>query len=101
MTKTEYLGLVIMEECAETQQAMSKLLRFGDNKYCEEDNIIHKNAKELWTEYLQLQAVMEMFEETNTIGHLSEEDKKVVRGNKKKKLLKYMEVSKRDGLLQE
>lgn len=29
MNRQEYLGLVLMEECAEVAQAMSKVLRFG------------------------------------------------------------------------
>ena len=57
MTRQQHLLIALMEECAEVQQAASKVLRFGlDDKYKDQPT----NQERLSTELTDLIAVCDM-----------------------------------------
>ena len=73
MNNIENLYIVASEECAEMQQCISKILRFGESNH-HPDRPNDTNAIELLTEYYQLQSVMEMIIDHGVLGHMSEKE---------------------------
>lgn len=97
MNKIENISIVVMEECAEVQQAISKSLRFGYD-CCNPENPDTNNAKDILTEYYQLQAMMELLiAESGLSKYCSDEEIIQIKNNKVKKFLKYQEISKELG----
>ena len=95
MTEIENLSVVIMEECAELAQAISKSLRFGYD--CYDESIPEtNNASDILIEYYQLKAMMELLISRAKLYKygVDEETQKL---NKISKFLKYEEISKELG----
>jgi NTP pyrophosphatase (non-canonical NTP hydrolase) len=94
MTKKEYLLVVLAEECNEVAQRVAKILRFGfvDPKGTEPGQP-YTNKDRLILELNDLLAVVEMvFEDQDIVSQMLKEDKK-------KKVKKYLELSKKLGTL--
>lgn len=98
MNNIENLFVVASEECAEMQQSISKILRFGERNH-HPDRPDDTNAKELLTEYYELQGVMEMIINQGILGHMTEEQIKYIKKNKKRKVSVYAQLSKDLGLI--
>lgn len=94
MKETENLCVVVMEECAELQQALSKALRFGFHNHNPETPE-KDNAIDILNEYYQLMGVMEMLIDSGEIGHFKTEDIEYVKQSKRCKVSDYKELSKR------
>lgn len=94
MNKIENISVTVMEECAEVQQAISKSLRFGYD-CCNPANPDTNNAKDILTEYYQLQAMMELLiSESGLDKYCSDEEITQIKNNKVKKFLEYYKTSK-------
>lgn len=100
MTRNEYLLTVVSEECAEIQQAVSKILRFGVDGRNPYDPAT-PNGDHLLTEYYQLEEMMEMLFDADILIPFNFPDILHIREDKREKVEKYMDVSKRLGYLQE
>ncbi len=74
MTVNDCIAITIMEECAELQQAVSKSLRFGLDKY-NPLNPEKSNAENIILEYYQLQAMMDLYIRQLDLYRLCSEDK--------------------------
>lgn len=98
MNNIENLYIVASEECAEIQQCISKILRFGENNY-HPNRPDETNAKELLTEYYQLQGVMEMIIDEGVLECMSEDEIKIIKEKKKRKVSDYAQLSKSLGLI--
>ena len=68
-----------MEECAELSRAISKVLRFG----LDERGV---NENEVWTEYNQLVAMMEMVTDAGILHPLDNEAIAQIKSSKKTKV---------------
>lgn len=86
MTKNENLMVVAMEECAELSKAISKVLRFG----LDEKGV---NENEVWTEYNQLVAMMEMVTDAGILNPLDDEVVAKMKSQKKAKVEHFALVS--------
>jgi hypothetical protein len=97
LDKNECIAITVMEECAELQQAISKSLRFGLDKY----NPLApeaSNVENLILEYYQLQAMMELYiREADLSKYCSEENIKQIKENKIAKFMKFQNYEERDG----
>ena len=92
MNKIENISLVIMEECAEVQQAISKCLRFGYDCYNPQFPNTN-NGKDVLKEYFQLQAMMELLmEESGLKNYMTEKE---IAETKKHKIEKFLEYQNR------
>ena len=100
MTETENLYIVAAEECAEIQQCISKILRFGEQNY-HPDRPDDTNARELLTEYYQLQSVMDMILERGLLGYMSESEIEIIKQRKRYKVSDYAQLSKTIGRIKE
>jgi len=98
MNNIENLYIVASEECAEMQQCISKILRFGENNH-HPDRPNDTNARELLTEYYQFQEVMEMIMDHGVLGHMTESEVKSIKERKRCKVSDYAQLSKALGLL--
>lgn len=100
MNNIENISVVVMEECAELQQAISKSLRFGyneNNPLTPETN----NAKDILTEFYQLQAMMEMLiSEAHLSNCFTLEEEFAIKNEKMNKFLEYQKISKKLGNLE-
>lgn len=97
MNQIENISVTVMEECAEVQQAISKSLRFGYDCY-NPANPDTNNAKDILTEYYQLQAMMELLiAESGLNKYYSDEEIIQIKNNKIKKFLEYQKFSKELG----
>ena len=93
MNNIENLYIVASEECAEMQQCISKILRFGESNH-HPDRPNDTNAIELLTEYYQLQSVMEMIIDHGVLGHMSEKEIESIKAKKRCKVFDYAQLSK-------
>ena len=98
MNNIETLYIVASEECAEIQQCISKILRFGESNH-HPDRPNDTNAIELLTEYYQLQGVMEMIIDHGVLGHMSEKEIETIKAKKRCKVSDYAQLSKSLGLI--
>lgn len=94
MTREEILLVILAEECNEVAQRVAKILRFGlDDPNGSEPNQPYTNKDRLILEINDLLAVIEMiFGEQDIISQMLKEDKK-------KKVEKYLKLSKDLGTL--
>jgi hypothetical protein len=96
MTREEHLLIILAEECNEVAQRVAKALRFKlDDPDGTEPNQPYTNKDRLILEVNDLLAVIEMvFDGQDIISPMLKEDKK-------KKIIKYLELSKKLGTLDE
>lgn len=100
MTTGENLLITFSEECAEIQQAVAKGLRFGlDNHH--PDHPDETNEADILTEFYQLQAVMDLLQETGTLKRLDEATIVGIKVAKWEKMRHYMAVSRECGRLKD
>lgn len=92
MTSNEQLMLIVMEECAELQQAISKALRFGVDG-CNPETPHITNEYNINLEYQQLTAVMEMLVEKGIITEFDKSTNSMIKENKKEKVKYYQSIS--------
>ena len=99
MTKAENILVTIMEECAEVQQAVSKVLRFGSQNY-------HpgKPGTENWyavlEEYYHLIAAFEFAQSQMILPQLGDNELNLIKMNKVSKMEKWLKVSESEGTVQ-
>ena len=92
MTRDENLLLTLAEECAEVQQSVSKILRFG--KSCCNPAVPNMtNELDVLTEYYQLTAVMEMLLDKGVPSQFDELTITKIKAEKKYKVEHYLDVS--------
>lgn len=94
MTEKEHLLVILAEECNEVAQRIAKILRFGfDDPNGSEPGQPYTNKDRLILELNDLLAAIEMvFEEQDIISQMLKDDKK-------KKVKKYLELSRKLGTL--
>lgn len=90
MDLKENLLTTVSEECAEIQQAVSKILRFGDS---------HFNKDHAMVEFYQLCAVVEMCQGKDILPRLPSEIQDEIKSKKKQKVRHYQEFSRQIGTL--
>lgn len=81
----DILFVCLMEEAAEVQQAVSKLIRFGSNNH-NPKNPETTNSEDIMIEYYQLQAVMELLQEKGKLPILTTDEIRNIKKYKKRKL---------------
>lgn len=92
MNKTEYLLTCLVEECAEVQQAATKILRFGLDD-CAPDTYV-SNKAHLIRELIDVLAIVDILKETDIIPDLDDDTPTAHHMNEKiKKVRKYMNYS--------
>lgn len=101
MTKKEHLLTILSEECIETAQRVSKALRFGLQEIQPGQELT--NAQRIVYEFNDILAMMEMLQSENAFNHhingpVKDGDAIV---KKKKKVEKFLELSKECGTLTE
>ena len=87
MNIKEHLLVVLAEECAEVQSAISKTLRFGADD-CRPGSMV-TNANEIEKEFIEAMAVRDMLIELGVIGHPDEA--KRIYDEKRKRVEHYIE----------
>lgn len=94
MTRKEHLLSITAEECNETAQRISKILRFGFSEI--QPGHKQTNAERLTEEFSQLYGMFEMLQEEGHIQKILDNEEIQ---NKKIKVEKYLEYSKKIGTL--
>ena len=92
MNLKENLLVTVSEECAEVQQAVSKMLRFGYSS---------ENKNEIMREFYQLCAMIEMCQAENILPVLSTNERDKIISEKKQKAQHYQKLSRVIGTLEE
>ena len=92
MNLKENLLVTVSEECAEVQQAVSKMLRFGYSS---------ENTNAIMYEFYQLCAMIEMCQAENILPELSDKEQAEIMENKKEKVRHYQNISRTRGTLEE
>lgn len=100
MTKSENLLVTLSEECAEVQQAVSKVLRFGRDNYNPATPQV-TNELEVLTEYYQLVAVMEMLIESGVLKQLYGDEITEIKIAKKYKVRLHQSISEGCGCMKD
>lgn len=100
MTKSENLLVTLSEECAEVQQAVSKVLRFGRDNYNPVTPEV-TNGLEVLTEYYQLVAVMEMLVESGVHKQLGDYEIIKIKASKKYKVNFHQSISQDCGCIKD
>ena len=95
MNIKEQLLIILSEECAEVQQSVSKALRFGLNDSRPGTN--STNAREIEKEFIEAMAVRDMLRELGVINQPS--NSKQIYDDKRKRIEKYLDVSRKNGTL--
>ena len=93
MTKNENLFVTAMEECAEIQQAISKILRFGKNNYHPNDPNKETNEHQFLKEYYQLKAVVNMLLINDVLSDLTEDEILDIISNKYQNINNFQQLS--------
>lgn len=98
MISGENLLIIAMEECAEIQREISKVLRFGvDNHHPDEPDI--DNGERVLREYYQLQAVMTELIARRVIMPISGREKSRIVFAKREAIDKWENYSKDLGIV--
>ncbi len=100
MTKSENLLVTLTEECAEVQQAVSKVLRFGRSNYNPATPQV-TNELEVLTEYYQLIAVMEMLIDSGVLKQLGDYEIEKIKSSKKYKVELHQSISQDCGCIKD
>ena len=98
MTREENLLLTAMEESAEVQQAISKAMRFGLERY-NPDSPFENNAESIMIEYYQLCAMIEMLQHKCVLPYFNDEKINKIMSDKIEKVERYQNVSESLGLI--
>lgn len=93
MNRKEHLLVILMEECAEFQQAIAKVLRFG--LFSEYEGV--ENLQQIRFELNDILAIIAMLNEESIIIDMNVE----MMERKKEKVEKYLKLSKELGTLNE
>ena len=93
MNRTDHLLIILAEECNEVAQRVSKALRFGLSEIQKGQEA--DNAERIIYELSDLIAVYEILRDENLLPTVDGYDL----SEKKKKVEKYLELSKREGRL--
>lgn len=96
LTKEQYLLSCLSEECAETIQRVTKILRFGMNEV--QEGQLLTNAERLAYEFNDILGVMTVLCNITNIPDIAD-DKQIEK--KAEKLVKYMEYSASIGILED
>ena len=100
MNKTEYLLTCLSEECAEVQQAVAKVLRFGLTDCA--PGTTTTNEAHLVREILDVVSLVEIIVAPDLLNELNDSNLSAELVSKKiKKVVKYMEYSRERGCLDE
>ena len=100
MTFSENLLVTAMEECAEIQQDVSKILRFGaDNHHPERPN--HTNADCVTREYIQLKAESEELQRIGVFPVIDAETEEDMKRRKLDKVFVHQAISRDCGCLED
>lgn len=95
MTRDEHMWLKLMEECAEVQQRVSKLIQFGINEV--EPGQSADNLSRLRLEIFDLLAVLQIIEDMNLMPFVSEgirrEELEAHTKAKRAKIQKFLDYS--------
>lgn len=98
MTKSEYLLVCLIEECAEIQKAATKMLRFGNNHGSGTTTVmINQNRENIAHELEDLAGVVEMLRDDDVIRP----PHTLATQAKKEKVERYMEYSRSIGCLED
>lgn len=98
MNENEYLLTLLSEECAEVAQRVSKALRFGLNEI--QPGQPHTNSRRIYLELIDLIEVVDMLDQRGILdltSHIKEDEEHGA--NKRRKILEYMEYSRKMGCL--
>ena len=98
MNSTENLYIIALEECAEMQQCITKILRFGKDNHHPDRH--ETNERELLKEYYQLQCIMNTLFDNGIIKDLSEDEIQTIKSLKKNSITKYAKLSQELGCIQ-
>ena len=99
MIKNENLFVTAMEECAEIQQAISKILRFGKNNYHPNDPNKETNEHQFLKEYYQLKAVVNMLLSNGVLSDLTKDEILDIISNKCQNVSNFQQLSMRLGTI--
>lgn len=97
MRRCENDFVVAMEECAELTQALSKAMRFGLYNH-HPDKPEETNARQMLTEYYQLQAMMERIIKRHDL-HLSEDDIHIIKEKKLANVDRFLNISVEENII--
>lgn len=90
--------LVTIEECAEVQQALAKVMRFGQSD-THPETPDETNEEQLLTEFYQLTAMMEELQNKKIIKELTPQQIQSIKDNKLEKVYRYLTYSQEKGLV--
>lgn len=91
MTKEELSYLLLMEECAEVQHRVSKILRFGTQET--EPGHERNNAERLREEMCDLLSIIFFLQEEGYVADINEEDLEEAMNKKKEKVATFLAYS--------
>jgi hypothetical protein len=97
MNENQYLLIKLAEECAEVAQRAIKQVQFGKNEIEPGQNLT--NGRRLLLELNDLQSLVEILEDEDEIPTQSYMDWKLARQEKRDKIDKYKQYSRKLGLL--
>ena len=92
MKSYENLLVIAMEEAAEVQQELSKVLRFGANNYHLEDPSL-SNGRRVMYEFNQLKAVISLLQDRCILPTLNEYEENMIKSNKINAIKKWSSQS--------
>ena len=92
MKSYENLLVIAMEEAAEVQQELSKVLRFGINNYHPDDPSL-SNGRRVMYEFNQLKAVISLLQDRNILPVLNDYEEKLIMDNKINAIKKWSSKS--------
>lgn len=97
MNKEEHLFLKLIEECAEVQHRVCKLLQFGSDETQEGQNT--NNSERLRAELDDLISTTKLLEESEAIRQRNSDELANHLEYRRQRISKYLEISKSRGLV--